>query len=411
LREPRKARVGKHVRQRNNPGVQPLRALILEDDESDAILLLRVLRRDGFDVTHQRVDTVTALRAALVQQRWDVVLSDYSMPALTVQEALDVLHGMEIDIPFIVVSGSVGEESAVGAMKAGAHDFFLKDRLVRLGAAIRREVAEAAMRRERQSAQTKLAESERQLRCAVEVRDDFLLIASHELKTPLTPLLLELASAIRMVRTIPGDAAPSTLSAQLERKLTKSMGHVERLRVLVDRLLDVTRITSGHLPLCPVSLDLREVALAVIDRLREGIERSGSEVRLTANAVVGYWDPAAMETVMTNLIVNAAKYGSGQPIDVLVERERESAILSVTDRGIGIAPEDHGRIFGRFERAVSVENYGGFGVGLWVVKRVVEAHDGSIDVSSAVGRGSTFRVTLPLAARTTFRPHAAAQTP
>jgi signal transduction histidine kinase len=384
--------------------VTPLRALILEDDESDATLLLRALRRDGYDVVHQRVETVNTMRTALIAERWDVVLSDYSMPLLTVQEALDVLHGLGIDIPFIVVSGSVGEESAVGAMKAGAHDFFLKDRLVRLGAAIRRELAEAEVRCERRSAQQKLAESERQLRSAVQVRDDFLLIASHELKTPLTPLLLELASAIKMLRTYNGGPPPPELSLQLERKLVRSVGHVERVRILVERLLDATRMTSGELPLCPVSIDLREVALAVVDRLRDGIERSGSEVRLRAQPVVGFWDAAAIETVATNLVVNAAKYGSGQPIDVVVERDGEAAILAVIDRGIGIAPEDHARIFARFERAVSVEHYGGFGVGLWVVKRIVDAHDGSIEVSSAIGLGSTFRVTLPLAPRRERKP-------
>ena len=380
----------------------PLRALILEDQEADATLVLRALRRDGYEVTHQRVDSGQAMKEALVGERWDVVLSDFSMPGFGVQEALDVLHDLDLDIPFIVVSGSVGEESAVGAMKAGAHDFFLKDRLVRLGAAIRRELTEADIRRERRSAQARLSESERQLRSAVQVRDDFLLIASHELKTPLTPLLLELASAAKLIRghgVQAGGSAPSELPAQIERKLTKAVGHVERFRSLVDRLLDVTRMTSGQLPLSPVPLDLREVAVGVIERMREGFERAGSDVRLTAESVVGTWDAAGIETVATDLLLNAAKYGRGKPIDVAVRRAGDSAILEVTDRGIGIAPEDRARIFGRFERAVPVENYGGFGVGLWVVHRVIEAHEGSITVDSAIGVGSTFRVTLPIAPR------------
>jgi signal transduction histidine kinase len=393
--------VGKRPGERDNPGVTPLRALILEDDELDAALLLRALRRDGYEVTHRRVETAAQMRDALTDEPWDVVLSDYSMPALTVQEALDVMHGLRLDLPFIVVSGSVGEESAVGAMKAGAHDFFLKDRLVRLGAAIRRELAEAHIRGQRRLAEAQLAESERQLRSAVQVRDDFLLVASHELKTPLTPLLLELASAAKLVRNHPGAPAAEglPLPLQLERKLNKAIGHVERFRMLVDRLLDATRMTSGEFPLCPVPLDLRESALAVVDRLREGIERSGSELQVTAEPVVGFWDAAGVETVITNLLVNAGKYGSGKPIEVVVHRSGDSATLTVKDHGIGIAPEDQARIFGRFERAVSVEHYGGFGVGLWVVKRVIDAHGGSIAVESAVGQGSTFRVSLPLATR------------
>jgi signal transduction histidine kinase len=178
--------------------------------------------------------------------------------------------------------------------------------------------------------------------------------------------------------------------------LAKSDSHVARVRTLVDRLLDVTRMTSGQLPLSLASVDLREIVAGVIDRMRETFERAGSETRLTGDAVVGLWDSAAIETVATDLLLNAAKYGRGQPIDVLVRRDADHAVLEVKDHGIGVAEEDRLRIFGRFERAVPVANYGGFGIGLWVVQRVVDAHGGSIEVEGAVGVGATFRVRLPL---------------
>jgi signal transduction histidine kinase len=176
------------------------------------------------------------------------------------------------------------------------------------------------------------------------------------------------------------------------------VSHVERFRTLVERLLDVTRMTSGQLPLTPAPIDLREVVSSVVDRMRETFERAGSSVRMSGESAVGAWDAAAVETVATDLLLNATKYGRGAPIDVVVRCDGTWALLEVTDHGIGIAPEDRARIFGCFERAVPVENYGGFGIGLWVVHRVVEAHGGSIALESTVGVGSTFRVRLPLEA-------------
>ncbi len=373
----------------------PLRVLLLEDSELDAELLLRALRRDGYDVESTRVDTAEGMRAALQAQTWDIVVSDHSMPSFDVLGALSLLREFEIDIPFILVSGSIGDETAAGAMKAGAHDFFLKNRLARLGAAVQRELGEAQVRRERRLATARLAENERMLRRAVEVRDDFLTIASHELKTPLTPLLLQLASAAKLVQTC-RDAGAEVPAEPLAERLRKAMGHVERLKTLVDRLLDVTRMTSGHLPLSPQPVDLRDLVGGIVDRMGESLERAGCPVTLTAESIVGVWDAAGVETVVTNLLTNAMKYGEGRPIDVTVTREARSAVIAVRDRGIGIAAEDQERIFERFERAVPLEHYGGFGIGLWVAKRVVEAHGGTIRVESAPGKGALFEARLPI---------------
>jgi signal transduction histidine kinase len=362
----------------------------------DAELLLRTLRRENYEVTFRRVDTADGMRAALVEETWDIVLSDHSMPSFDVLSALALLREFDLDIPFILVSGSIGDEIAAGAMKAGAHDFFLKNRLARLGAAVQRELGEAQIRRERSLATARLAENERLLRRAVQVRDEFLTIAAHELKTPLTPLLLQLASAAKLLQTC-RDGGQEVPAEPLAERLRKAVAHVERLKTLVDRLLDVTRITSGHLPLAPQPVDLREVIGTLIDRLTESLERSGSRVTLTADSIVGIWDATGIETVVTNLLMNAVKYGEGKPVEVSVTRDERGAVISVNDHGIGIAPEDHERIFERFERAVPLQHYGGFGIGLWVAKRVVEAHGGTISVSSAPGRGSTFVVALPIA--------------
>jgi signal transduction histidine kinase len=382
-----------------SPG-KPLRVLILEDSETDAELLLRVLRRAGYDVTHRRIETSEGLREAVAAEKaWDVVLSDYTMPHLTVSESLLILKEASADIPFIVVSGSIGEEMAVGAMKAGAHDFFLKDRVTRLGSAIERELGEAQVRRERREALERLRDRERELEEAVRVRDEFLSIASHELRTPLTPLVLEVASGLEQVRRRRAQGSPVELD-WLERKLASCKRHADRLAMLVQDLLDVTRITSGCRDIVAKRVDLRNVVATAVERVNQAIIASGSvlSVSLEKEPVVGLWDRDAIESAVRSLLSNAAKFGAGKTIEVRVERTGPGqgvARVSVTDHGIGIPPAQQERVFQRFERAVSSRHYGGFGLGLWITRQVVEAHGGAIRVTSAEGLGSTFVVELP----------------
>jgi len=134
----------------------PLSALIVEDSEDDALLLLRELRRGGYEVTSERVDTAEAMRAALARQRWDIIFCDYSMPQFNAFAALDVFKATDLDVPFIIVSGAIGEETAVAAMKAGAHDYIMKGNLPRLVPAVERELRDAEVRRERKREQKRL---------------------------------------------------------------------------------------------------------------------------------------------------------------------------------------------------------------------------------------------------------------
>jgi len=134
----------------------PLRVLIVEDSEDDAILLTRELRRAGYDPVHRRVETAEAMSAFLKEQEWDLVIADYVLPKFSGLDALAVLRDSGLDLPFIIISGKIGEETAVEAMKAGVHDYFMKDNLTRLGPAIQRELKEAAVRRERKLAEESL---------------------------------------------------------------------------------------------------------------------------------------------------------------------------------------------------------------------------------------------------------------
>lgn len=149
---------------------RPLHILIVEDSETDAFLLLRELRRGDFDPSFERVDTPAAMAAALERQAWDIVVSDFSMPGFNALAALELLNQKELDVPFIIVSGTIGEELAVSAMKNGARDYIMKDNLTRLPPAIDREMREAAARRERKRVQDELSKTREQFRVAREIQ-------------------------------------------------------------------------------------------------------------------------------------------------------------------------------------------------------------------------------------------------
>ncbi|MBK8172955.1 MAG: hybrid sensor histidine kinase/response regulator [Sandaracinaceae bacterium] len=364
-----------------------LRALIVEDSQDDAALLVMELRKAGYELTHKRVDTYEAMTAALQDDEWDVVLADFSMPRFNAMAALETLKESKLDLPFIIISGTIGEEFAVEALKAGAHDFLIKGRLARLLPAIDRETREAKVRRERRETMEKLL-------VTVRARDEFLSIASHELKTPITTLELQLASGLRLLRARDVTEVPLE---RLESKLVVALRQVDRLTALVNHLLDVTKINAGQLTFSRATTDLGKLVDSQIARLDVAVKRARCEVIVHAcHQVIGMWDRRTLETVITNLLTNALKFGEAKPIEIRVEREGELARLIVKDQGIGIAPDEQARIFQRFERAVSSQHYGGLGLGLWVTKQVVEAHGGNIRVESVVGAGSTFTVELPL---------------
>lgn len=147
---------------------QPLRVLIVEDSEDDTHLLLRELRRSGFAVEFERVETAEAMQSALTQKTWDLIMSDYTLPKFDAPRALEVLKASGLDLPFIIISGTIGEDTAVAALKAGAHDFLVKGKFARLGPAIERELREAESRRQRRRADELRAASERRFRALIE---------------------------------------------------------------------------------------------------------------------------------------------------------------------------------------------------------------------------------------------------
>jgi hypothetical protein len=220
----------------------------------------------------------------------------------------------------------------------------------------------------------------------VRLRDEFLSMASHELKTPLTVLQLQLDTLADRVRSIDG-----TLAERIDRTNRAS----DRLGQLVDSLLDVSRIATGKFELHPEPLDLGQVTTEVVERMSEAAKAASCRIETEVTPqVLGTWDRIRVEQVITNLVGNAIKYAAGSPIHVNVFAENGEAVLEVRDRGPGLPPQN-AQLFGRFERAASMRNYGGLGLGLYIVQQIAEAHGGSVAACNAPEGGARFLVRLP----------------
>jgi PAS domain S-box-containing protein len=231
------------------------------------------------------------------------------------------------------------------------------------------------------------------LQKAVRVRDEFLTVASHELKTPLTPLSLKLQMLERELKRHPDSALKQLVESYVE------LGHrqMKKLNELIGDLLDVSRIGAGRLRLEKQELELGALVREVATRFELEATQAGSQLEVQVEGTLrGHWDAARLEQVVTNLLDNALKYGAGKPIRVQARAENGRAVLTVTDHGIGIEPSHLNRIFERFERAVSERHYGGLGLGLYITRELVQAHGGSIRVESEPNVRTAFTVELPL---------------
>jgi PAS domain S-box-containing protein len=237
-----------------------------------------------------------------------------------------------------------------------------------------------------------IKETEQQLRDAVTARDEFLSIAAHELKTPLTALHLQLQLMGRIASKENAGSKLATLSSG-------ALQASNQLVRLLDELLDVTKIRVSKLALEKHEVDLRAAVIEGVSAVAEEARQIGSVISINGDQpVVGYWDPARINQIVANLLSNAIKYGEGKPIEITVEADQAHARLLVLDRGMGIPLEKQPVIFERFERATGPQ-ISGLGLGLYIVRQIVEAHGGLIAVDSELGKGALFIVELPLSER------------
>jgi signal transduction histidine kinase len=224
---------------------------------------------------------------------------------------------------------------------------------------------------------------------ALKAREEFLMIAAHELRTPLTSLYLAVQALQKRTGPAGQAKAEDALLGAVQRGTVRLVG-------LVDELLDVSRVTVGLPTPERQDVDLREIVREVVEQLGNALEQAGCKVhRTTLGQTNGSWDRRWLVRIVSNLVSNAAKFGAGHPIDVELLGREDTVRLTVRDHGIGISQEEQARIFERFERAVSIREYGGFGLGLWIVRRMVEALGGVVHVESRPAEGATFMVDLP----------------
>lgn len=228
---------------------------------------------------------------------------------------------------------------------------------------------------------------------AVCARDQFISIAAHELRNPMAAMFLRVQQLSKIVRSGAADKHERTV-CELER-LDQLMEHyVKRATVL----LDVSRVASGKIALHPTRVDFSAMLREEVEDLMSAARHVGSPLKSEiADGVCGVWDRLAIEQITDNILSNAIKFGAGSPVEISLASDGAMATFSVRDHGIGISKLDQARIFERFERALTAQQHSGFGVGLWLVRELVDAMSGRIDIVSAAGAGSTFTIALPLA--------------
>jgi signal transduction histidine kinase len=322
------------------------------------------------------------------ERRPDLVLTDVMMPELDGFGLLRAIRESDEtrSLPVIMLSARAGEESKIQGIEAGADDYLVKpfsanELLARVRSQIHLSRARAAFEAEQIVARRSAEEATRG-------RDDFLSVASHELRTPITSLLLQAQLLDRQLHTMV-DGASARPKVDAIRK------QAQRLETLIAGLLDVSRIASGRLELNPERVDLGRVVQEAIERHADAAARAGSPITVEVESHLGEWDPLRLDQIVTNLLTNAVKYGGGNPIAVSAQVSSGKARIVVRDRGIGMSPQDLGNLYQRFTRFVPSANYSGLGLGLWIVKQILDAMGGTIAVESEKGVGTTFVVEIP----------------
>ena len=365
-----------------------LRALLVEDNALDAALVVRALCKDGFNVTADVVQDEAAFTRAVRAHPPEVVLADYNLPSWKGMEALGVLRAEGLDIPMILVSGALGDVTAVECIRQGATDYVLKDGLARLPEVVRRALREKGERMLRHQMEEDLARKVDELARSNADLEQFAYVASHDLQEPL-----------RMV-TAYTQLLAERYRGKLDDNADKYIGYAsdgaQRMQVLIQDLLAFSRV--GRKGPATESVDCNTVLQEVMQILAPAIKESGAVVA-GADLPVVRADRTQLAQILQNLIGNAIKFhGEETPaISVQVEKADQQWRFSVSDNGIGIAPEHAENIFVIFQRLHTRSEYPGNGIGLSICKKIVERNGGKIWVESQPGCGSAFRFTLPCA--------------
>ncbi|MGZ4732451.1 MAG: sensor histidine kinase [Terriglobales bacterium] len=356
-----------------------MRALLVEDEPADVELALSALRQAGLETTADVAQTAQEFTELVRKNSYDVILADYKLPNWNGMESVEVLRREGLDIPVILVSGALGELTAVECIKQGAADYVLKDHLARLAESVRGAMREKKLREDHRQSLQELARSNRDL-------EQFAYVASHDLQEPL-----------RMVATytqLLAERYQGKLDADADKYLHYAVDGALRMQKLVQDLLAFSRV--GRQGGARESTDCNAVLQAALKNLEAAIQESRAVVQHAQLPVV-IADSSQLVQVFQNLIGNAIKFRGSEPplIRVSAKAQAKEWVFSVADNGIGIAAEHTDSVFVIFRRLHARAEYPGNGIGLSICKKIIEQHGGRIWVESEVGRGSIFQFTLP----------------
>lgn len=365
--------------------------LIVAPTGQDASLAAAVLAQAGVRAEVAQ-DVLAACTSLSLRSYGALLLSEEALDTKGGEHLLDLLRTQSpwSDLPILVLT-LAGDQAHFNAHTLAAlmreTNVSLLERPFRAATLV--ASVQSALRARRRQYEVRLL-LEEQTR-ALQQKDDFISIASHELKTPLTSISLQ--TYINKRRMMDGHAPSLQWVAQLVETTERQ---VERLVRLVDDMLDISRISAGRIQIRKQAVDLTRLVRAEIERLAPQLTAAGCEIEfIGAASAIGDCDPGRIEQVVGNLLTNAIRYAPGKPIKVSVAVDRTEATVCVQDQGEGIAPADQERIFARFERAESA--VAGLGLGLYICRELVALHGGSIGVESARGQGAKFTVRLPIA--------------
>jgi light-regulated signal transduction histidine kinase (bacteriophytochrome) len=366
-----------------------LKALIVDDSADDARLMLREFEHAGFIVTHERVETAEALKAALERVDWDVLLSDYTMPRFSGMTALKIARENGLDLPFLFVTGTMGEDVAVEAMRAGANDYIVKTSLGRLAPAVTRELREAERRREylelKRTITIEREQAFEKVKNANSALEQFASVASHDLQEPLRAV----TGCVQLLQR----RYSGKLDPQAEPLIQMIVDGCGRMKEMIAGLLAFS-LTSRNENL--ETVDAGAALQQAIAQLASVITESRAEI-VTADLPSLCFVRVQLVQVFQNLLGNAMKYRSAEDpkIKVSALRQEDAWVFQVADNGIGFEQQYAEKVFEIFNRLHTRETYQGTGIGLALVKRIVELRGGKIWADSTPGLGSTFSFSIP----------------
>lgn len=377
--------------------------LIVDDLPENLQALTKIIEQD--DRIIYSAQSGDAALGLLLEHEFALAILDVMMPGMNGFELAELMRSTEKTrhIPIVFVSAGGRELNfAFKGYETGAVDFLHKP--LDIGAVKSKVNVFVSLYQQRNEVkrQVKILEENRrildatkaELEHAVKMRDDFMSLVAHELRTPLNTLYVE--TQLRQLQLERGDQqafSPDNLRAMIDRD-----GHQIRSMIrLISDMVDVSRIKSGRLSIRPEKTNLSQLLRRVVEGMTQQAQAAGCAIRLSIEEdVIGFWDEFRIEQVVINLLTNAYRYGCSKPVEVTLATRDDLAEICVRDQGMGIAEDAQQKIFEKFERLDATNIREGLGMGLYIAKQLVSAHDGEILVNSVPGEGAMFRVILPL---------------